>query len=160
MLLIKQKRVHRLVVVEGDADSKGRDRGRGEWTERDRSRARDESTERSPPHGAAPPPKSNKSRLVGIITLSDVLRYIVGNTSQSIVSGGIGAGTEWDDDLDGLPGDRDNSIDGLPPGLNSLGLRGETPNRDRIRLPESDSGLGTPAVTSGLTTPAPEVPPS
>ncbi|KAG9016618.1 AMP-activated serine/threonine-protein kinase regulatory subunit [Tulasnella sp. 427] len=105
LLLIKQRRVHRLVVVEGDERM-----SRTATPGHDRS----ESVERSPPIGgmSASAPTSTatnpgntigqkplKGRLVGIITLSDVLRYLVGHTEQSILGGGINS-EPWEEDYD------------------------------------------------------------
>lgn len=145
MLLLKQRRVHRLVVVEGDDSSKGRDRGRGEWTDRDRSVVRDESIERSPPTvlpGSAPATgggsqmKNNKGRLVGIITLSDVLRYIVGHSEES-------------EEVDGLP--REASGGDVAGDLSSFPLRGEPSSRDRSRSALDGEDLGSGVSTPGLT---------
>ncbi|KAG9014707.1 AMP-activated serine/threonine-protein kinase regulatory subunit [Tulasnella sp. JGI-2019a] len=152
MLLLKQRRVHRLVVVEGGAESKGRDRGRGEWTDRDRSLVRGESTERSsrasPPTfspGSAPAAagmsgstKSSKGRLVGIITLSDVLRYIVGTSSDDFSSS----------QSEGMGG-RDSSDMGFSD-LSSFPLRGDPSSRDRSR---SGGGVQEDGQGSGLSTP-------
>ncbi|KAG8843110.1 AMP-activated serine/threonine-protein kinase regulatory subunit [Tulasnella sp. 330] len=153
LLLLKQRRVHRLVVVEGDAESKGRDRGRGEWTDRDRSVVRGESTERSsrpspPPFvsGSAPagggvgsssPPKSSKGRLVGIITLSDVLRYIIGTSPEDFLS-----------QSEGMGGSRDSTD--LGGDLSSFPLRGDPSSRDRSR---SGGGVPDDGPGSGLSTP-------
>jgi len=146
MLLLKQRRVHRLLVVEGDAESKGRDRGRGEWTDRDRSVVRGESSvERSPPvvlsasapGGGGVSQKPSKGRLVGIITLSDVLRYIIGKPEGELgdLGGEFGNGSTGDD-------------------LSLFGLRGEPSSRDsRSRNGLDDGG-------SGLSTPGTEAPPS
>ncbi|KAG8897553.1 AMP-activated serine/threonine-protein kinase regulatory subunit [Tulasnella sp. 403] len=161
MLLIKQRRVHRLVVVEGDADSKGRDRGRGEWTERDRSVVRGESLERSPPTASNTTPaaqKSNKMRLVGIITLSDVLKYLVGKVDHSILSGGIGNDSWGSDDGEsqGVPAEGlGEGFEGMP-GLGNLGIRGESSSRDRYRPPNGETPTGSGIVTpqTNITTPA------
>lgn len=131
LLLIKQRRVHRLVVVEGDLESK----------RRDRSTARDESTERSPP---AANNKSQKGRLVGIITLSDVLRYLVGHRESSIISGGIGE--SWDEDYD--PDAGENGSIGA---IGSFGMRGET--RGRSGMLSDPSGFSASASGSGVVTP-------
>jgi len=158
MLLLKQRRVHRLLVVEGDDQSKGRDRGRGEWTERDRSSAfRDESMERSPPTvhpgttpgAAAGTTKSSKGRLVGIITLSDVLRYIVNSDAG--------------DDSEGTTMSREMSREMSGDIVSGFGLRGEPNSRDRSRTGLDEdlaSGNTTPLtnpVTSAVATPGIEL---
>lgn len=131
LLLIKQRRVHRLVVVEGDADSK---------TRQNRSAARDESVERSPP--ALPGSKPQKGRLVGIITLSDILRYLIGQPSS---------GEAWDEEF---------SSEGNPDAT-SVPLRGEnSSSKERSSLGLYGSGNSTPLTTPGMSTPGDEAGPS
>lgn len=93
--------------MEGDAESKGRDR------DTSRVRGEDGSADRRP--------QGKKGRLVGIITLSDVLKYVVGQAS--IISGGIGESWEDEEDVDGSNGDRSEAGSGFP-GFASFGVRG------------------------------------
>lgn len=161
MLLIKQRRVHRLVVVEGDERiPRTGTPGRG----------RSESLERSPPIGGlsasaptsttpthtGPPigPKPLKGRLVGIITLSDILRYLVGHTEQSILGGGISS-EPWDEDYD-ITGESPTTVRGGYDGRRS----GSGTGPDVLGLSGSASGSTGPSAlgTPDLGTPADERP--
>ncbi|KAG9050552.1 AMP-activated serine/threonine-protein kinase regulatory subunit [Tulasnella sp. UAMH 9824] len=159
MLLIKQRRVHRLVVVEGD-----------DRASRTATPGRSESLERSPPIGgmsaSAPTstapthtgnpigPKPLKGRLVGIITLSDVLRYLVGYTEQSILGGGIHS-EPWEEDYD-VTGESPTTVRGGFGGRRS----GSGAGPDALGLSGSASGSTGPSAlgTPDMNTPADERP--
>ncbi|KAG8936911.1 AMP-activated serine/threonine-protein kinase regulatory subunit [Tulasnella sp. 419] len=171
MLLIKQRRVHRLVVVEGDepkAGARGRERDwnrsgdllrRGESTSRVRSSTETTGGEYTPERSTSnsssdpsPPVNKVKGRLLGIITLSDVLQYIVGQCS--IISGGIEEGS-WGEDEEGMEARRQSEEGVAEPGagglgidLGSFGLRGESRVGSEQTTRESTNALNSPSLST------------
>ncbi|KZW02572.1 CBS-domain-containing protein [Exidia glandulosa HHB12029] len=81
--LLRQRRVHRLVVVEGDPSSAGLASSPSQSSLQMASMTAEQA---QPPVDPDAPNAKVPGRLLGIITLSDVLRHIVGDTNSATSS--------------------------------------------------------------------------